>query len=342
MKHMKSLLAAVLCVCLFITGLSICAYAKTVIKLGDANNDDSVDMKDVLLVRKNIAGMDATIDVLRADANRDEAIDMKDVLLIRKGIAQMVELSTYVLEDSQFVSDPESQISEEPSEEPSEQPSEEPSTEPIEESEVSLPDAPVNVGDILTLGKYEQDNNLDNGGEDIEWIVVDYDYEKEAALCISRYVLERVRYNQKYTRTSWEACTLRAWCNDTFYNGAFNEEEKKQIVTVKNVNEPNPMYGYSSGPDTIDNVFVPSFSEARNILGEKYMASALTPYLEAKFAATQEDPDYARYWLRTIGSSSDFDSAGYCYVSGGMASGGHGVTYDDCARPMIWISKPLG
>lgn len=56
---------------------------------GDANGDDSLDMKDVLLMRKHIAGIDTIPDEFldRADYNRDGEISMKDVLAMRRHIA---------------------------------------------------------------------------------------------------------------------------------------------------------------------------------------------------------------------------------------------------------------
>ena len=43
----------------------------------------------------------------------------------------------------------------------------------------------ISVGDIITFGHYEQDNNLDNGAEPIEWIVLDVQDGK--ALLLSKY-----------------------------------------------------------------------------------------------------------------------------------------------------------
>ena len=57
---------------------------------GDANGDGSVDMKDVLVVRKFIAGLGGTIDDTAADVNYDFSVDMKDVLLMRKFIAGLI------------------------------------------------------------------------------------------------------------------------------------------------------------------------------------------------------------------------------------------------------------
>ncbi len=57
---------------------------------GDVNNDGFVDMKDVLALRKFLAGMDIQINVLNADANRDDVTDLKDVLMIRKRLANLL------------------------------------------------------------------------------------------------------------------------------------------------------------------------------------------------------------------------------------------------------------
>lgn len=60
------------------------------IVFGDANLDGSVDMKDVLLIRRIIAGLEPPRHIAYADVNQNGEIDMKDVLLIRKMIAGLV------------------------------------------------------------------------------------------------------------------------------------------------------------------------------------------------------------------------------------------------------------
>ena len=60
--------------------------------LGDATDDGRVDMKDVLLIRKALAGISDIKNSLCADANKDGSLDMKDVLLIRKFLANLAVL----------------------------------------------------------------------------------------------------------------------------------------------------------------------------------------------------------------------------------------------------------
>ena len=56
---------------------------------GDANGDGAVTLKDLLITRKYVAGVDAgaDFDLLRADANADGSVTLKDVLLIRQFVA---------------------------------------------------------------------------------------------------------------------------------------------------------------------------------------------------------------------------------------------------------------
>ena len=60
--------------------------------LGDANDDGLMNMKDVLTMRKYIAGMDTEINLKNADVNLDNAVNLKDVLLVRKCIAGIASL----------------------------------------------------------------------------------------------------------------------------------------------------------------------------------------------------------------------------------------------------------
>ena len=56
-------------------------------------------------------------------------------------------------------------------------------------------------GDIVTFGEYEQDHNRQNGAEPIEWIVLDTD--GDYLFLVSRYILDRQRYNKDKESTTW-------------------------------------------------------------------------------------------------------------------------------------------
>lgn len=65
------------------------------------------------------------------------------------------------------------------------------------------------VGDIVTFGSYEQDNDLENGMEPVEWYVLDKE-DGEATL-MSVYLLDWQSYNEDFIDMTWEDCTLRSW-----------------------------------------------------------------------------------------------------------------------------------
>lgn len=56
--------------------------------VGDANKDGAVNLKDVLVMRKYLSGMDVDIDLVAGDMNADSAVNMKDVLALRKELAK--------------------------------------------------------------------------------------------------------------------------------------------------------------------------------------------------------------------------------------------------------------
>ena len=88
----------VICVCfLFCTLFStLCLAVETA---GDANVDQSVNMKDVLVLRQYLAGMAELASVPHADANVDGEVNMKDVLFLRLYLAGGGEtLATFTTE----------------------------------------------------------------------------------------------------------------------------------------------------------------------------------------------------------------------------------------------------
>ena len=62
----------------------------TKVVYGDANGDGQINLKDVLVARKYVAGIDTEIDLVASDVNKDGAVNMKDILLIRKFIAGII------------------------------------------------------------------------------------------------------------------------------------------------------------------------------------------------------------------------------------------------------------
>ena len=94
---MKKLLACVLTVAMLLTSMvaviSVSAAGNQAL-WGDVNEDDAVNLKDVLALRRHVAGMEALTNEAAGDLDFDGAINMKDVLLLRKFIAGMIDAPT--------------------------------------------------------------------------------------------------------------------------------------------------------------------------------------------------------------------------------------------------------
>ena len=125
----------------------------------------------------------------------------------------------------------------------------------------------------------------------------------------------------------------RYWCNETFYKGAFNEEEKERILLTTNVNQDSP-YGIEGGPDTQDYVFFLSLDELLTYFPDKASRAAKMTKT-AKSQLSKGKPEY--WWLRTNGKYRV--NAMMVYASGGYSEYGNDVGHDDVGyRPAMWIS----
>ena len=199
------------------------------------------------------------------------------------------------------------------------------------------------VGSYVTFGSYEQDNDLSNGKEAIEWLVLAVDGNR--ALIISRDALDWQPYHTvEDEEFTWETCTLRNWLNTSFINEAFRGEEQNIIVNTTVVNEnDNPFYDPMAGNDTTDRVFLLSIDEAEH----KYFGStearvclptqyALARYEEA--AECRDNIEECVWWLRSPGidnfNASVVSKTGYFNYYGRGANYVHFPIY---VRPALWI-----
>lgn len=113
----------------------------------------------------------------------------------------------------------------------------------------------------------------------------------------------------------------RYWCNETFYNGAFTDAERRLILTVTNKNPDNPIdkpYKGVASASTSDKVFFLSYDEA------------LT------YMPTKADRDInCNWWLRTPGQYRV--NAMYVDDTGAIRNHGSDVGHKLNYRPAMWI-----
>ena len=215
------------------------------------------------------------------------------------------------------------------------------------------------VGDIITFGRYEQDNNRDNRAEAIEWLVLEVDEANGKALVISRYALDTKPYNTNRASVTWATCTLRAWLNGDFLNVAFTAEEQAAILTTTVDNSKSQGYSgwyTNGGSNTQDKIFLLSYAEAHQYFGVQYwevsgstsnMRSRVAPtaYAIARGAYTSSSYQTADgkatgwWWLRSPGLGQN--CAAFVNYVGALGSDRVNIG-SASVRPAFWINLESG
>lgn len=150
------------------------------------------------------------------------------------------------------------------------------------------------VGDIITFGTYEQDNDLTNGSEPIEWQILEKDGTK--LYVISKYGLDSQKYHDKWEVVCWETCKIRVWLNQDFYATAFSPVEQSMIATT-DVRSVHPSGSYPS-KTVQDKVFLLDYDGAYGYFkGEKARTCIATAYADAQ-GSVVEYGGRCWWWLR--------------------------------------------
>ena len=127
----------------------------------------------------------------------------------------------------------------------------------------------------------------------------------------------------------------RYWCNTTFYNSAFTDEEKERILLTHNTNEDNTDFNIKGGPDTYDHVFFLSYKEVLAYMPTENDRKAVNTATALKELGSGK-PVY--WWLRSPGQFRV--NAMYVYAGTGKISV-HGSDVGHSAlgyRPAMWIT----
>ena len=197
-------------------------------------------------------------------------------------------------------------------------------------------------GSIVTFGSYEQDNDLENGKEPIEWIVLKVEDDK--AMLISRLCLDARAYHKAFVTITWAECTMREWLNDTFLNEAFSAEEQAKIIPTFIINEDRRGTGTPGGEDTTDRVYFLSYSETIQFFPDDAGRTAQpTAYAVAHGAYVDKTNGNAWWWLRTPGdrNNSQYKGVDVCGVRADGRISGYGSRDvnrpSGSVRPVIWI-----
>ena len=194
---------------------------------------------------------------------------------------------------------------------------------------------PPAVGDVIVYGRYEQDNDFDNGKEPLEWIVLEV--KDDQAFLISRYCLETRQFYPKRVPMYWKNSTLREWMNNNMLNAAFTDEEQERILT-STVTHHNPHGMKGGGDDTQDKLYLLSRVEVRQYFPTQESRVAYpTEYAKSQGCTLDPDTGSCRWWLRTPGARP-MDVFGIRIDGRISAYGMQDVDWKtNTVRPVMWL-----
>ena len=194
------------------------------------------------------------------------------------------------------------------------------------------------VGDTITFGQYEQDNNTGNGKEDIEWQVLAK--EEGKILLLAKKGLDGVQFNSSKAAIAWETSSIRSYCNNEFFNDAFGENEKKRVLDSTVNADKNPQKtNVSQGGGTTDKVFILSAVEITKYFTTNDARKCMISDYAAAKGAWKGDSGEACCWLRTMGSM-DASNKNATIIQGAGSIGYNGRPVDEVQslRPAVWVS----
>ena len=205
------------------------------------------------------------------------------------------------------------------------------------------------VGKYITFGKYEQDNNNDNGAEPIEWLVLDH--QSGRTLLLSRYGLDGIWYSYESDGITWENSNIRSWLNTVFYDAAFGNTEKDRIVQITNENPDSTSFWKGigrevdssiGGNDTQDNVFLLSIDEVNTYLGlsaENNQDCACMPTAYADSKGVYSPGAECWWWLRSPGNEQCYAAVVDDYGRALSEYVYHADRTTPAVRPAIWVGE---
>lgn len=134
------------------------------------------------------------------------------------------------------------------------------------DTELHNPVVEMNECDTVYFGNYWQEDTNKDGVADqedektpIRWRILSRN--GDDAYVIADQVLDQHPYNDEDADVTWETCTLRKWLNEDFFTAAFSEEEQDAVIEQTLVNADNEEFNTAGGNDTIDKVYLPSYSD---------------------------------------------------------------------------------
>lgn len=220
------------------------------------------------------------------------------------------------------------------------------------------------AGDHVFFGHYEQDNDLNNGPEPIEWHVLEV--KGNEMLLLSEYILDAQPFNEATAGHVWASSSIREWLNKDFFQKAFSDNETHAIcLTEVDNSAAQSEYVANGSQATEDKLFFLSSAELRaNFESPQYALCQATDYAlpnlkrfgiatslngamrsQGTYTKTEtyENETYAPWWLRSPTTNWDYvgvmhNSYDHTYWHKNTSAGGAATYYSILGvRPAMWV-----
>lgn len=150
---------------------------------------------------------------------------------------------------------------------------------------------------VIALGRYEQDGDILNGPEPLEWYVLSE--EGGVRTLLARRILDVHEFNASTEKLkdeiSWSNGSIRTWLNSEFLYAAFTEAERAAILVTDVAPDENPRYGRSAGTAVRDRVYLPGMSD---LTEDGLLSASPTAF------ALRQGSMAGTWWLRTAGGEA--------------------------------------
>ena len=194
------------------------------------------------------------------------------------------------------------------------------------------------IGDTFFLGKTEQDDNLSNGPEPIEWIVLEKN--EDNAFVISKKILEWLTFSKNDGGKSgvkdvftWDLDRnqQRTWLTNELYHNGFSEFEKEIILVTHSEDDILSYEEYD------DYLYVPSKEDVEKYMPDINMRKAeMTVYVAEK--ANQIEGELGCWSLRSILVTEDLENWKYTrQINEDGEFGAIYTTVPNGVRPVMWL-----
>lgn len=176
----------------------------------------------------------------------------------------------------------------------------------------------------------------------IDWIVLEKDEKNKKALLFSADVFDQIKYSNDPNDATWENSNLRDFLNGDFLYTSFSDSERNNILETPLINSANPLYGTSSGQNTIDKIFALSCD-----YNEIYKYFPGSHNENGNFISNLLIPTQSKtYYLRTAGAFSESQMSNMSAErkvlvvdenDGTINMDGIDVCSDAYVRPAMWV-----